>query len=36
MNEKGYIHRDLKPECIALLKEDEPRSLVITSFLTVK
>ena len=33
-HEKGYVHRDLKPENIAFEKENDFRSLKITSFLT--
>lgn len=36
MHQKGYVHRDLKPENIGFEKENDYRSLKLTSFLTVK
>jgi serine/threonine protein kinase len=36
MHNKGYVYRDLKPENISFEKENDYRSLKLTSFLTVK
>ena len=36
MHQKGYVHRELKPENIGFEKENDFRSLKLTSFLTVK
>jgi len=36
MHNKGFVHRDLKPENVGFEKENDFRSLKLTSFLTVK
>lgn len=36
MHSKDYVHRDLKPENIGFEKENDVRSLKLTSFLTAK
>ena len=36
MHGKGFVHRDLKPENVGFEKENDCRSIKLTSFLTVK
>lgn len=35
MHQKGYVHRDMKPENVGFEKENDYRSMKLTSFLTV-